>query len=162
MASSFQKTHYKSMFRRETFPAITLQGKKTNLITSLLHCFSMDVLQLLSFSVGLEFCIGNNSANHILERCWEASWVRKILQVVPKALEQALWSCLNSWLKSIRTWRWLPRSRRKYFRSISLQHRDQTTRRWISARELEISVRRRHENDSVSRQQEPHCRGSCC
>lgn len=49
MASSFQQTQYQSLFRRETFPAITLQGnKKIPFSTRFLDCFS-GLLPILVF-----------------------------------------------------------------------------------------------------------------
>ena len=115
----------------------------------------MEFTQLVSFSEGCGLCIRNKSSNHIPQECWEASRVRKILQFVPDSIEQDLWSCLDSWLKDISTLRWFPRSRWRGLRSLSLQHRNQTTWGWIPAFELEESLRRWHEDGSVSRQQEP-------
>lgn len=87
-----------------------------------------------------------------VEKLLESERFYKLFQIL---LNKDLWSCLDSCLKSISTWRWYPRSSWRGLCSLSLQHRNQTTWGWISALELEESLRRWHEDGSVSRQQEP-------
>ena len=61
-----------------------------NIKLNLLNHYQRIFSQLSSFSAGSGLCIENKSSNHIPQGRWEASWVRKILQVVPDSLEQVL------------------------------------------------------------------------